>query len=81
MLSRVAISATWQGLCLCVGERDIAARLWFLPRTDNRAFPTGPPLYAKKRSFPHTGSACIYPTIALQDDDDEDEDDEDAKDK
>jgi len=26
------------------------------------AFPTGPPLSAKKRSYPHTGSACIYPT-------------------
>ena len=27
------------------------------------AFPTGPPLSAKKRSYPHTGSACIYPTL------------------
>jgi len=27
------------------------------------ALPTGPPLSAKKRSYPHTGSACIYPTL------------------
>jgi len=23
-------------------------------------FPTGPPMYAQKRSYPHTGSACIW---------------------
>jgi len=27
------------------------------------ALPTGPPLSAKKRSYPHAGSACIYPTL------------------
>ena len=27
------------------------------------ALPTGPPLSAKKRSCPHTGSACMYPTL------------------
>jgi len=27
------------------------------------AFPTGPQLSAKKRSYPHTGSACIHPTL------------------
>ena len=27
------------------------------------ALPTGPPLSAKQRSCPHTGSACIHPTL------------------
>ena len=38
-----------------------ACGVWSLVTTG--AFPTGPPLYAKKRSYPHTGSAFIYPTL------------------
>ena len=30
------------------------------------ALPTGPPLPAKKRSYPHTGPACIHPTLNAQ---------------
>ena len=30
------------------------------------AFPPVPPLSAKKRSYPHTGSACMYPTLTLR---------------
>ena len=30
------------------------------------AFPTGPPLSAKKRSYPRTRSACIYPALSHQ---------------
>ena len=29
------------------------------------ALPTGPPLSAKKWSYPHTGSACIDTTLTL----------------
>ena len=29
------------------------------------ASPTGPPLSAKKRSYPHTGSACIDPALTV----------------
>ena len=47
-------SRPWQGLFSSVTHD---AR--FLLTTG--AFPTGPPLYAKKRSHPHPGSAFIHP--------------------
>ena len=68
-LPEVASVEDWLKICPRVASRvggveaDLQAQLRRL--SPRGALPTGPPLSAKKRSYPHTGSACIYPTLTL----------------
>ena len=55
-----------RGRCLRIASNMATKHPLFSHTVTTGALPTGSPLSAKIRSYPHTGSACSYPTLTLQ---------------